>query len=128
MGAMRPQIIATRKPILTPPAVFYTIAQPKAVTLDVVAQGEVRPSTDITLTAKSQGASSRPRRPLSSAAPSTTATSSSRSKTPIIGPRVAGAKARVAQAEELLRREEAESDLARKDYEDLGRKRRTQAS
>ncbi|HNS86644.1 MAG TPA: efflux RND transporter periplasmic adaptor subunit, partial [Parvularculaceae bacterium] len=33
----------------------------------------------------------------------------------------AGAKARVAQAEELLRREEAESDLARKDYEALGR-------
>ena len=120
MGSMRPKI-TPKEVALAPPAVFFEVAELKTLTLDVTAQGEVRPRTDINLTAEVSGRVIK------------------MSDLFVIGgafekgdllvkiedadyrAALAGAKARVAQAEELLRREEAESDLAKKDYEALGR-------
>ncbi|HNS86411.1 MAG TPA: hypothetical protein PKH09_05870, partial [Parvularculaceae bacterium] len=54
MGALRPKV-KPEEVALAPPAVFYTTAAPGSVTLDVSAQGEVRPRTDINLTAEVAG-------------------------------------------------------------------------
>ena len=54
MGALRPDIDA-QEPEITPPTVFYETARAQSVTLDVVTQGEVRPRTDISLTAQVSG-------------------------------------------------------------------------
>lgn len=120
MGAMRPKIIP-KEVELAPPAVFYTIAQPKAVTLDVVAQGEVRPRTDINLTAEVAGRIVKTSEAFVVGGAFKDGDLLVKIEDADYRAAVAGAKARVAQAEELLRREEAESDLARKDYEALGR-------
>ena len=50
LGSLRPKP-KPEEPVIIPPTVFYQAAQPRAVTLDVAAQGEVRPRTDIVLTA-----------------------------------------------------------------------------
>ena len=54
MGALRPKIEA-QEPQITPPTVFYSVAAPQSVTLDVTTQGEVRPRTDISLTSQVSG-------------------------------------------------------------------------
>ena len=120
MGSMR-KPLERQAPQISPPTVFYSVAEPKAVTLDVAAQGEVRPRTDITLTAEVSG------RIVSTSAAFVDGGSFEKGdlllKIEDADYRVAvtSARARVAQAEEALRREEAESDLARKDFEDLDR-------
>lgn len=120
MGSMRPRP-EKQEPVITPPTVFFQEVTSQSVTLDVSVQGEVRPRTDISLTTQVAG------------------------KIVDISPRfvnggafekgellvkiedvdyltaVASANARLAQAEELLKREEAEAALALEDYNDLGR-------
>lgn len=120
MGSLRPKI-EPKEISLAPPAVFFTVARTQSVTLDVVAQGEVKPRTDINLTAEVAGrivnttekfvvgGSFKPGDLLIKIEDSNYRAA------------VAGARARVAQAEEFLRREEAESDLAKRDFEALGR-------
>lgn len=120
MGALRPKI--TPKEIaLAPPAVFYEIARPRAVTLDVYAQGEVRPRTDISLTAEVAGKIVKTSDAFVAGGAFEEGDLLVKIEDADYRVAVTGAKARVAQAEEFLRREEAESDLARKDYEALGR-------
>jgi multidrug efflux pump subunit AcrA (membrane-fusion protein) len=54
MGSLRPKI-EPKEVTLAPPAVFYAVVEPRPVTLNVYAQGEVRPRTDINLTAEVAG-------------------------------------------------------------------------
>ena len=120
MGSMRPKIEPTAVEI-APPAVFYKVAEAQAVTLDVRAQGEVRPRTDINLTAQVAG------KIVDTSAAFVDGGAFDKGDLLIkiedadYRVAVATAKARVAQAEEGLRMEEAESALAARDYEDLGR-------
>ncbi len=120
MGQMRPKP-EREEPNIAPPTVFYTTTVARSVTLDVTAQGEVRPRTDIPLTAQVSG------RVISIADNFVNGGAFDKDDTLIriedadYRAAAAGVKARVAQAEEALRREEAEGALARRDYEDLGR-------
>lgn len=120
MGALRPKI-TPKEVALAPPAVFYMVAEPQSVTLDVTAQGEVRPRTDINLTAEVAGRIVKTSDAFVIGGAFNAGDLLVKIEDADYRAAVAGAKARVAQAEELLRREEAESDLARKDYEALGR-------
>jgi RND family efflux transporter MFP subunit len=120
MGALRPKI--TPKDVaLTPPAVFYAVAKTRPVTLDVVTQGEVRPRTDINLTAEVAGRIVMTSDAFVAGGAFKLGDLLVKIEDAAYRAAVAGSRARVAQAEESLRREEAESDLARKDYEALGR-------
>ncbi len=120
MGAMRPNI-ERQEPELTPPTVFYTTTKPQSVTLDVIAQGEVRPRTDIPLTAQVSGK-------VVETAPAFVNGGAFEKDDLLLKIEdqdyklaVTSARSRVAQARELLAREEAEAELAQKDYEELGR-------
>lgn len=120
MGAARPKL-QRQAPQITPPAVFFTVAKPQSVTLDVYAQGEVKPHTDITLTAEIAGR-------VVSTSPAFVDGGAFEEGDLLLKiedadyrVQVASARARLAQAEENLRREEAESSLARRDAEDLGK-------
>jgi len=120
MGSMRPKIVP-KEVELAPPAVFYQTAEPQSLTLDVYAQGEVRPRTDINLTAEVAGRIVKTSDLFVSGGAFEKGDLLVKIEDADYRATVAGANARVAQSEELLRREEAESDLARKDYEALGR-------
>lgn len=120
MGSMRPKI-TPKEVALAPPAVFYEKADPRSLTLDVSAQGEVRPRTDINLTAEVAGRVVKTSDVFVVGGAFEKGDLLVKIEDADYRAALAGAKARVAQAEELLRREEAESDLARKDYEALGR-------
>lgn len=120
LGSMRPKI-ETKEVALAPPAVFYTIAKSQAVTLDVEAQGEVRPRTDITLTAQVAGRVERTSSAFVDGGAFDKGDLLIKIEDADYRVAVSGARARVAQAEESLRREEAEGALAARDYEDLRR-------
>ena len=120
MGAMRPQI-TPQEPKVAPPTVFYTVAEPRTVTLDVIAQGEVRPQTDIIVTSQVSGRVVATGKQFVDGGAFDEGDLLVKIEDADYRLAVTVARARVAQAEEFLRREEAESDLARKDYEALGR-------
>ncbi len=120
MGALRPKIVP-KEVALTPPAVFFTTVDPKPATLDVFAQGEVRPRTDINLTAEVSGRIVRTSEVFVVGGAFKRGDLLVKIEDADYRVAVAAAKARMAQSNELLRREEAESDLAKKDYEALGR-------
>lgn len=120
MGSLRPKIVP-KEVELAPPAVFFQTAEPQSLTLDVYAQGEVRPRTDINLTAEVAGRIVKTSDLFVVGGAFEKGDLLVKIEDADYRAAVAGANARVAQAEELLRREEAESDLARKDYEALGR-------
>ncbi len=119
MGAARPQQ-ERQAPVDVPPSVFFTVAESVAVTLDVAAQGEVRPRTDIILTTQVAGK-------IVATAPAFVNGGAFKKGELLVKiedadyrAAAASAKARVAQAHEALKREEAETALARQDYEELG--------
>ncbi len=120
MGQMRPKP-EREEPDIAPPTVFYTTAETRSVTLDVTAQGEVRPRTDISLTAQVSGRVVSIADNFVNGGAFDNGDMLIRIEDADYRAAAAGAKARVAQAEEALRREEAEGALARRDYEDLGR-------
>ncbi len=120
MGSMRPDIEPSQ-PDIVPPTVFYQIAQPQSVTLDVSAQGEVRPRTDISLTAQVAGRVIKTSDEFVNGGAFKNGDLLIKIEDSDYRASTAAAKARVAQALEALRREEAEAALARRDYEDLGR-------
>lgn len=120
MGAARPKV-ERRAPEIIPPTVFFVVAESKPVTLDVFAQGEVKPRTDIMLTAQVSG------RVLSTGPGFVDGGAFEKNDLLLkiedadYRVQVAGARARLAQAEQALRREEAESRLAQKEYDELGK-------
>ena len=113
MGAMRPKI-TPEEPKITPPTVFYTVATPQTVTLDVQAQGEVRPRTDISLTAQVAGQ-------VVSTSDEFVNGGAFEKGDVLIKIEDASYRAAEAAVRARLAREEAEAALARKDYEELGR-------
>lgn len=120
MGAARPKL-QRQAPQTTPPAVFYVVAKPESVTLDVFAQGEVRPRTDITLTAEVSGRVLKTGSGFVDGGAFDEGDLLLKIEDSDYRVQVAAARARFAQAEENLKREEAESNLARKDAEELGK-------
>jgi RND family efflux transporter MFP subunit len=120
MGSLRPKI-EPKEVALAPPAVFYAVVDPKPVTLNVYAQGEVRPRTDIILTAEVSGRIVRTSDAFVAGGAFKKGELLVKIEDANYRVAVAAAKARMAQSEEFLRREEAESELAQKDYEALGR-------
>lgn len=113
MGSLRPKL-ETQAPEITPPTVFYTVASPQAVTLDVTAQGEVRPRTDINLTAQVAGRIER-------TSDNFVNGGAFNEGDILVKIEDAPYRASTAAARARLAREEAEAALARKDYEELGR-------
>lgn len=120
MGSLRPKI-EPKEIALAPPAVFYTTVDPKPATLTVYAQGEVRPRTDINLTAEVSGRIERTSERFVTGGAFKKGDLLVKIEDPKYRVAVAAAKSRMAQAEEFLRREEAEAELAEKDFEALGR-------
>ena len=120
MGAMRPKP-ERQEAVEIAPSVFYTVAKSQSVTLDVIVQGEVRPRTDINLTAQVAG------RVVSTSDSFVNGGAFEKGDMLIkiedaeYRAAAAGAKARVAQAEQTLRLEEAESALAQRDFDELDR-------
>ena len=113
MGSMRPQI-EPKEPEITPPTVFYETAEARAVTLDVLAQGEVRPRTDISLTAQVSGRVIRTSDAFVNGG-------AFEEGDVLIKIEDAPYRAAAAAARARLAQEEAESALARRDYDELGR-------
>jgi len=120
MGSLRPKI-EPKEVTLAPPAVFFAVVDPGPAVLNVQAQGEVRPRTDINLTAEVAGRIVRTSEVFVAGGAFKKGDLLVKLEDADYRVAVAAAKARMAQSEELLRREEAEADLARKDYEALGR-------
>ncbi len=119
MGAMRPAI-ETQAPEITPPTVFFQVANVQPVTLDVSTQGEVRPRTDINLTAQVSGRIERTSPAFVDGGAFEEGELLIKIEDADYRLQVTSAGARVAQAREILSREEAESTLARQDFEELG--------
>lgn len=113
MGALRPNV-QPKEPELTPPTVFYAVAEEQSVTLDVTAQGEVRPRTDISLTAQVSGQ-------VVSTSDAFVDGGAFKKGDVLVQIEDAPYRATAAAARARLAQEEAESVLARKDYEDLNR-------
>lgn len=112
MGSMRPNL-ERQAPDIAPPTVFYTIAETQSVTLDVSAQGEVRPRTDINLTAQVSGQ-------IVSTSDAFVNGGAFKKGDTLIQIEDAPYRAAAAAARSRLAQEEAEAALARRDYEDLG--------
>ncbi|WDI30557.1 efflux RND transporter periplasmic adaptor subunit [Hyphococcus flavus] len=112
MGSMRPDL-ERQAPEVAPPTVFYTIAEEQSVTLDVSAQGEVRPRTDIALTAQVSGQ-------VVSTSDAFVNGGAFQEGDVLIKIEDAPYRATAAAARARLAQEQAESALARRDYEDLG--------
>lgn len=113
MGSLRPEI-ERQAPETTPPAVFFTVATSGPVTLDVYAQGEVRPRTDINLTAQVAGR-------VVSVSDDFVNGGAFEEGGVLIKIEDAPYRATAAAARARLAQEEAEATLARRDYEELGR-------
>ncbi|MEO1136352.1 MAG: efflux RND transporter periplasmic adaptor subunit [Pseudomonadota bacterium] len=119
LGQLRPEL-ERETPEVAPPTVFYQIARSQPVTLDVTAQGEVRPRTDINLTAQVSG------RVVATSDEFVNGGAFEKDDLLVkiedadYRAAAAASKARLAQAEQALRLEEAEAALARQDYEELG--------
>ena len=120
LGQLRPDLERQDAEIIAP-TVFYTTAEAQAVTLDVTAQGEVRPRTDISLTAQVSGRVISISDVFVNGGAFEEGDVLMRIEDTDYRAAAATAKARVAQTEQALRREEAEADLAREDFDDLGR-------
>lgn len=113
MQMARPKI-EPREAIEVAPAVFFAVAEAKPVTLDVKAQGEVRPRTDINLTAQVAGQ-------IVSTSDAFVDGGAFDKGDVLIKIEDTPYRATAAAARARLAQEEAEASLARKDYEDLGR-------
>lgn len=119
MGMLRPDIEA-QEAVITPPTVFFEVADAQPVTLDVATQGEVRPRTDINLTAQVSGRIERTSDVFVDGGAFREGDLLIKIEDADYRLQVTSAGARVAQAKEILSREEAESTLARQDFEELG--------
>lgn len=119
LGQMRPEL-EREAPEIAPPTVFYQVAEAQSVTLDVTAQGEVRPRTDINLTAQVSGRVVATSDAFVNGGAFEEGDLLIKIEDADYRAAAAASKARLAQAEQALRIEEAEAALARQDYADLG--------
>ncbi|MEO0399569.1 MAG: efflux RND transporter periplasmic adaptor subunit [Pseudomonadota bacterium] len=119
MSFLRPEIERT-PPKKEPPTVLFDIAEPAPVRLNVYAQGEVRPQTDITLTAQVAGRVVVTADNFVNGGAFKAGDVLATIEDADYRVALAGARASLAQANEALKREEAEGALAEQDYKDLG--------
>lgn len=119
MGAMRPKP-EKKEADYEPPTVFYRVADSQPINLSVTAQGEVMPKTEISLTAQVSGK-------VVAISPDFANGGVIRKGEMLVQLEqedyrlaVTQAEARVAQASQALELEEAEAQLARRDWEELG--------
>ncbi len=102
------------------PSVFIIEARPQTTTVDVVTQGEVQPRTDINLTAQVQGRVESLSEKFVNGGQFYAGDVLLRIEDTDYRLALTRAQARVAQAEQVLRQEEAESQLAARDWQELG--------
>lgn len=119
LGSFRPQVEKT-EPEVAPPAVFYTEVSSEPRNLFVYTQGEVQPRTDISLTAQVGGKVVRVADNFIDGGTIRKGDMLVQIEREDYRLAVTQAEARVAQALQALRLEEAEAELARQDWEDLG--------
>ena len=119
LGKLKPKIEKS-EPVLSAPTVFVTTVEPQTVNLSVITQGEVKPQTEISLSAQVSG--------------KIVSVSENFNDGGVIKKgeilveiedadylvAMAQAKARLAQAEQALRIAEVEADLAQQDAQDIG--------
>jgi len=103
-----------------PPSVFIIEARPQTTTVDVVTQGEVQPRTDINLTAQVQGRVESLSQKFVNGGQFSAGDVLLRIEDTDYRLALTRAEARVAQAEQVLRQEQAEAQLAARDWEELG--------
>ncbi|MEM6414116.1 MAG: efflux RND transporter periplasmic adaptor subunit [Pseudomonadota bacterium] len=119
MFAARPKI-ERQEAVKELPTVFFEATEPTSTRLNVITQGEVRPRTDISLTAQVAG------RVVSTSENFVNGGSFKAGDVLVkiedddYRVALASARAQLAQANEALKREEAEASLAEADFEDLG--------
>lgn len=119
MSSLRPKP-EEQKSEAPPPSVFVIEVQPQSATIDVQTQGEVRPRTDINLTAQVGGRITKTSESFVNGGAFEKNDVLLNIEDTDYRLAVTRATARVAQAEQALRQESAESDLARRDWEELG--------
>ncbi|MEM9015297.1 MAG: efflux RND transporter periplasmic adaptor subunit [Pseudomonadota bacterium] len=119
LGSLRPEV-ETQEPDIAPPAVFYTVAQSQPITLDVFARGEVNPRTEISLTAQISGKVASTSSAFVNGGAFKKGDLLIKIEDDDYRYSVTGARSNLAQAKELLAREQAEADLAQQDFEELG--------
>lgn len=119
MGSMRPKPEKVEV-VATPPAVFYEVVSPESVTLDVMAQGEVRPRTEINLTSQVGGRIVRTSSAFLDGGAFNKGDLLIKIEDADYRAALANARAQLAQAEQALKLEEAEATLAQRDYAELG--------
>lgn len=119
LGSLRPKE-DVKVPEISAPAVFYRTISKGPVKMEVFAQGEVRPKTEIALTAQVGGK-------IVSVSDDFADGGVIKNNQPLIQIEradyqvaVTRAEASLAQAEQALELEQAEAALARQDYEELG--------
>ncbi len=120
MNWLRPE---PKKEDFTPPPtlVFYHSIEKASATLSVKSQGEVRPLTDITLTAQISGKITETGPAFVDGGAFDKGDLLLKIEDADYRAALASAKARLAGAAQNLRLEKAEADLAARDYADLGR-------
>lgn len=118
MGQMAPKP-PEATPVIQAPAVFYMEAKSEPVSLNVVAQGEVRPKTDITLTTQVAGKIQSVSENFADGGAFQSGDILVQIEPDDYRNAVTRAEASLAQAEQALKLEQAEAELARQDYEDL---------
>ncbi|MEL6507331.1 MAG: efflux RND transporter periplasmic adaptor subunit [Pseudomonadota bacterium] len=119
LNVMRPKP-EDRETDLAAPSVFIEVATPTTTTVDVVTQGEVRPRTDINLTAQVGGRIVSTDRSFVNGGAFKKNDVLLRIEDTDYQLALTRAQARVAQAQQALNQEQAEADLARRDWEELG--------
>lgn len=119
LNALKPKP-EERNTDLPAPSVFVQVAKATSTTINVATQGEVRAQTDINLTAQISGR-------IVETSPVFVVGGAFKKNDVLLKVEDADfqlaltrARARVAQAQQALRQEEAESALARRDWEELG--------
>ncbi len=115
--------LAPKAPEVTPeiqaPAVFYVEAKSETVSLNVVAQGEVKPKTDITLTTQVAGKVQSVSDSFADGGAFDKGDVLIQIEPDDYRNAVTRSEASLAQAEQALRLEEAEAELAQRDYDEL---------
>ena len=119
MGSLRPKE-EQKTPEASPPAVFYQTVEKGQVNMEVFAQGEVQPKTEIALTAQVGGRIVGVSDNFADGGVIAKGQSLVQIERADYQVAVTRSQAALAQAEQALKLEEAEATLARKDYEELG--------
>jgi RND family efflux transporter MFP subunit len=119
LGSLRPQP-EKKEPVTVPPSVFYETVAAQPVNLEVYAQGEVQPKTEIALTTQVSGKIASISEDFEDGGVIEKGQMLVKIEDEDYRLAVTQANARVAQAAQALKLEQAESELALQDWKELG--------